>query len=363
MGRERLRAVLLAVFCVVSPPLAWAEPTVSPAPAASGIVRDRVAAERLFDEGRKLLMENKVDLACEKLEASNNADPAVGTLLNLGNCNEKRDRLATAWSDFRAALSLAVTNGDRTRAEFAQKRSEAIRLRVGTLTIVALSPEPGLVVKRDGIVVEAQAWGVPLPLDAGPHLVEATSPGKEPFSKTVTLKDGDQTTVSIEPLATMSTAAPEPLDQPTSTRPQPRADAGFWRDGRKVAAVSGFGLSAVALGIGGFLALSARGTWAKASTHCDATNHCDDTGFDLNQDARRDGNMATVFLTSGTVLAVASAVVFFLLADRAQASAPPPTRALPLPRGRGYAQASTSSSTPPNPLGGRASPDASSIAR
>ena len=55
---------------------------------------ERIAAEALFDEGKSLMIEGKLAVACEKLEQSQRIDPAVGTLLYLAECYEKSGRTA-----------------------------------------------------------------------------------------------------------------------------------------------------------------------------------------------------------------------------------------------------------------------------
>jgi hypothetical protein len=47
---------------------------------------DKAAAEALFDQGVRLMKQNSFAEACPKLEESDRIDPAVGTLLYLGEC-------------------------------------------------------------------------------------------------------------------------------------------------------------------------------------------------------------------------------------------------------------------------------------
>ena len=50
---------------------------------------DKAAAEALFDQGVRLMKQNSFSDACPKLEESERIDPAVGTLLYLGECYER----------------------------------------------------------------------------------------------------------------------------------------------------------------------------------------------------------------------------------------------------------------------------------
>src|SRR5882672_4544932 len=68
---------------------------------ADATAAEKVAAEALFDDGRKLLADGRFAPACEKFEQSEHIDPAVGTLLYLAECYEKSGRTASAWATFR----------------------------------------------------------------------------------------------------------------------------------------------------------------------------------------------------------------------------------------------------------------------
>jgi hypothetical protein len=61
-------------------------------------VPDDAAAEALFLDGRRLMDLGKIDEACAKFDASEKPSPALGTLMNLADCEEKRGRIATAWA-------------------------------------------------------------------------------------------------------------------------------------------------------------------------------------------------------------------------------------------------------------------------
>src|SRR4051794_8883317 len=81
---------LVAVACVIG--------------SVSVAIADRSKADLLFDEGRKLANDGKFKEACEKFQAAIELDPeAPGTLLNLGQCNEKLAKLGSAIGWYRKA--------------------------------------------------------------------------------------------------------------------------------------------------------------------------------------------------------------------------------------------------------------------
>ena len=69
------------------------------------------AAEALFQEGRRLIKQGRLEAGCDKLAASQQLETSIGTLLNLGDCRERLGKLASAWAAF-----------DRTRHEAARNR-------------------------------------------------------------------------------------------------------------------------------------------------------------------------------------------------------------------------------------------------
>jgi serine/threonine-protein kinase len=83
---------------------------------------DKAAAEALFDQGVRLMKQNSFNDACPKLEESERIDPAVGTLLYLGECYERVGKTASAWATFREAASLANNMNQSDRARVAGSR-------------------------------------------------------------------------------------------------------------------------------------------------------------------------------------------------------------------------------------------------
>ncbi|HEV8549476.1 MAG TPA: hypothetical protein VGQ57_10615, partial [Polyangiaceae bacterium] len=99
-------------------------------PSRADEAADRAAAEALYELGQALLEKGNVAEACPKLEASNALDPGVGTLLLLGDCQEKAGKLASAWATFKEAAALARAHDDPSRTSIAELRATALRPRL-----------------------------------------------------------------------------------------------------------------------------------------------------------------------------------------------------------------------------------------
>ena len=184
---------------------------------------DTAIAEALYRQGRSLMDEKKYDEACTKFAESQRLDPATGTLLNLASCNEARGKYATAWLQFSEALLAARRDQREDRVAFARERVAAIEPKISRLTVtVAPSAEvDGLEVRLDGAPLGSAARGVPTPLDPGPHELEASAPGKKPWTKEVVIgAEADQQTIAIPPLEDAPVVAP-PDEPGGSSGPTP----------------------------------------------------------------------------------------------------------------------------------------------
>jgi len=172
------------------------------------------AAEKLFQDGRNFMNEGKLAEACDAFRRSNELEARVGTLLNLANCEEKRGRLATAWSAFVEARALAKRSND-DRATEADKRASALAPRLPYLTIKVAHPLPDLVVRRNGIEVPAAELEHDVPLDPGAYDVEASATGYQAFKQAVELAPGARATVAI-PALVASPAGDAPAVAPAT---------------------------------------------------------------------------------------------------------------------------------------------------
>jgi hypothetical protein len=147
------------------------------------------AAQRLFDEALKLIDSGNYAEACPKLARSQELAPSGGTLLNLGDCYEKNGQTASAWISFRDAAARAATAGQKSAQAAALVRADALAPKLVHLTIT-LAPGArvsGLEIKRDGQSVSNAELGIDVPIDPGPHTIEASAPGRQPWTKDVTI--------------------------------------------------------------------------------------------------------------------------------------------------------------------------------
>ncbi|MBS2014868.1 MAG: hypothetical protein JST00_18405 [Deltaproteobacteria bacterium] len=259
------------------------------------------AAERLFQEGRTLIEQGRWAEACPKLAESLRLDPAAGTSLNLAECYERIEKLASAWVTYRKAETLARRAAQRERSAHAAARAAALEAELSTLKLTVKDRPPGLVITRDGERLGEPAWGTPAPIDGGRHLLEASAPGRKPWRADVQIPvRRGAVTITIPDLAMATEAA--------STTPAREPPSSLQRTLGWVAV----GTGAAALGVGFVFGAVAKSKYDDAELHCSPID-CDRTGVELTGDARSAASLSTVLVVAGGVVA-ATGVVLVLTA-------------------------------------------------
>jgi hypothetical protein len=273
------------------------------------------AAEALFQEGRSLAQEGRYTEACPKFAESQRLDPSTGTLIALALCHEGEGKLATAWAEFTSAEARAKHEGREDRAKLARERAAALQPRLSTLT-VDVPPEvaatPGLKVKLDGAVIGSPSFGVAVPIDGGEHRLEATATGKEPFETVVTVKgEADAARVSVQPLvnAVEPAGSPPPASRAQKTPDDESQDRPG--SGMRTAGLITAGAGVVALGVGSYLALDAKGDYEDAKNQCGSAG-CQEGPYQAGEDARSQGTTATIVLAIGGAAVATGAVLWFV---------------------------------------------------
>ncbi|MEZ4224156.1 MAG: hypothetical protein R3B13_24620 [Polyangiaceae bacterium] len=287
---------------------------------------DKAAAEALFDAAQRLMHESKFSEACAKFEQSQRIDPAIGTLLYLGDCYERSGRLASAWATFREGASMARAAGQSDRADAGEKRASLLEPRLGKL-VVEIDPATraisGLVVERGSVTLNPAVYGVSVPMDAGTHTIVASAAGYESFTTQVVVKDGEKASVKIPALSAeaSATAAPDPAPEPVPAAapptpspppsvPPPR-DTGTGDGQRTLGLVLG-GVGVAGVVVGGVFGLSAINKNDDAKAFCPRGNVCDDPkGVSLTEDAKDAALVSNIAFGVGGAALVAGAVLYF----------------------------------------------------
>jgi hypothetical protein len=320
----RPRALLQIAVAVVA-----IAPWCSPAARADAPPTERAIAERLYERGQQQLRDGKTEAACESFAESLRIDPGTGILLRLAACHEAADRLASAWVEFREALSATLREARPDRVRFASEHLAAIEPRLASIQIDVAGSAGGPVptVALDGRQLGRAAWGVAIPVDAGRHQATARFGVGDDWSTTIDIRDGEHLVVSVPatsaPPAETAPAAPPPqpahgsssnrlrarpsavVHAPPSLGPKPPIDQ------RKILGVALGGIGLVSLGVGTYFGLHAVALWGDRNRNC-PMDVCTPDGLALGSRADSAATAATWTIAGGVVALGASALVLFL---------------------------------------------------
>jgi len=299
------------------PALVLAAILAAPAAAHAQGASNQAAAQALFDEGKRLMAAGQLADACSRFAESQKLDPGAGTLLNLAACYEKNGQTASAWVSYKDAATAAEKSSRADWATRARDKAAALQPKLSTLSISvpATSQTPGLALKRDGVEVGSGEWGVPIPVDPGPHVIEANAPSKQSWTTTVQVgKARDQVAVTVPPL---EGAAPAPAPAPADTAPPPTtaatADIEPPKSGGGATRIAGITLLAAGAGgvvLGTVFGLSAKSKRDDAKAQCNADQSvCTTSGTASMSDARSAATISTIAFAAGGVALAAGAVL------------------------------------------------------
>lgn len=205
-------------------------------------------AQTLFDQGVSLTEARRYDEAIGKFEASFRLDPARGALQGWATAEERSGRLLEAVAHFRQLEKWALDANDQERASLARQRIQSIDARLPRLTleIVGATP-PGAGIEIDGVAVLPSAFGAPVPVNPGSHVVRGSTPDGWAFSQMVSVAERASSRVRVEwnrraAVSAEGTPGPAPDRRPRGTAPNTRRTVGY--------VVTGAG--AVLLGVGAY---------------------------------------------------------------------------------------------------------------
>ena len=314
-----LRRAAAAVFVLGM--LAIPAPAGAQTPTGGGDDR-AAAAEDLFQRGKALLLERKLDAACPMLLESYRLDPAGGTLQNLAVCYEEAGRWASAYARFQElrALSKSATLPRADRVKLADEHIARLTPRLSRIVLaVPADVAADASVEVDGVSYREPSWASGIVVDPGPHEIVVAAAGKLPFRTTVTIpSEGSRKEIAVPVLEDAprpeTQGSPSPAREHATVehpaRPRPRTAA-------LVVGAAGLGVL-IAGGVFGALTFTTNGA---AKDKCSATTNAGASRDDfdpvtgrcfagsptwkeanaMKDDARTFANVANVLVPVGVV--------------------------------------------------------------
>jgi hypothetical protein len=222
--------------------------------------------------------------------------------------------LASAWAEFMEVAARANTERNVAREQSARDHARALEPRLSFLTVEvepAMRSVPGLTVEQNGVLLGPAAWGTPIPIDPGRHVLRVTAPGRKPWTASVTIgAEPERKLVEVPELE--HAPFPPPKAPPPERRPEQSSDDSFVFTPLRVAGV-GFGSAALAsFGIAAFAAVRALDGKSDWKRLCERSA-CQTIESEREREAAAtSADFATLGVIAGGVLAGTGALLFVL---------------------------------------------------
>jgi len=259
-------------------------------------------ADRIFDQGRKAADRGDYPEACRLFTSSFRLDPAIGTLLNLGDCSHHQGLLQEAFDYYDAARSRMKETDDRL--PLLRERIRRLEQDGGRLALRLGGTAPSsTVVTLDGVVFDPKRAGM-VRVSKGPHVILVTAVGYRGSKYTLEVGAGETKNLDIGPGEELEVVLPG----------APPGEAETASPGRALRIT---GATALVVGVAGLWTGSIAGVVAlerKAvqSRNCNAQNVCNAEGVDAGQSGSRWTTVSIVTLASGAGVTVLGAVFLIL---------------------------------------------------
>jgi hypothetical protein len=253
-------------------------------------------ADQLFQEGVQLMKNDDCPQAISKFATSQKLDSSAATLINLGTCYAKVGRTASAWNTYHRAVDAAVGEGSDELRDQALKTLSMLAPTLTRLKVVPPRGSSALSLTLNGEPIPNDD-GLPVPLDPGLNIVEATAPGRQPWRQAIN---------AAELGATIVIEVPELSVAP---KVEMRSD---WRTAALI--VGGAGVTGIV--VGSILGLSAKVAKDESKSNC-RDGYCNAVGLDLHDDALRKARLSNYAMGFGAVFAAAGVVLWFTSPARA----------------------------------------------
>jgi hypothetical protein len=235
---------------------------------------------------------------------------------HMGLCEENVGRLAAALGDYKlAAMEAEQANAAEVGSQVAS-RLDQLRARIPKVVISRGKGAEYATISLDGVSLGSSSVGSELPVDPGPHNVEAQARGFKPYSQTIQLAEKELKKVQIvlEPAAVVGEPPPEPFVPPGEKAEEPKKSMVV------PFVIGGVGIASLAAS-GVFFILRGSAN-SKLADQCGPDGNQCPAGLESTNSAGKLYSLLAPITLGVGVVAVGTAVV--LLVTQKKAAAPPP---------------------------------------
>jgi hypothetical protein len=273
------------------------------------VLADVSAADQAFKKGRELLKAGNYAEACVQFEQSQALDPALGTLFNIAQCDERIGKLATALAAYREVIA---KDTNQTRRQTASDNAGNLQPRVPRLVVQVPPTAKHVIVTLDGKrTIDA---GEPVELDMGDYTIDVHADGMADYSTQAKIVDEGKTVTITAKLVPGKSDVLVKMDHRTVKHGEDSTVEPAPRSHRKL-----YGIAAMATGGAGLLTGVifgglASSKWSDAKAVCGGTTCTTQADADrasaLGDQARSKANLSTGLVVAGGVIAAIGVVVY-----------------------------------------------------
>lgn len=279
---------------------------------------EREGARTAANEGREAFEAGNFEQAIARFERANELIRAPTHTLYLARAHEKLGLLVLARELYREIdreqLAPDAPPPFVQAQQDARDELAALEKRIPRITVEVHGPgEDSAKVTMNDEVVPLELVGIARPVDPGTHRFRATSRDGNARPVSVTIKEGENKTITLE---LMSLNEPE---DPTPPGPETPPETSGGMHGMTVGGIASLGAGAIALGLGAYFTKREGDSQNDADTLFNACNPRVCTNEeririeDMDDEATSNGNKATLGFIAGGVF-VAGGVTLLLLA-------------------------------------------------
>jgi hypothetical protein len=195
-----MRSVLLAAWfrcTALNVLLVAGTVAIVPRSASAQDKKELSKARALFQRAIELEQAGNYTQALEQFRDVGQVRMTPQVRFHIASCEEKLGRLVTALGGYELALVDAETVGEDFKNEV-DAAVTRLRASIPKLVIQRGAGAEAAEIQLDGVALGASSVGVPVPLDPGPHSINAKAPGSLPFAQTVTIAENEQKSVDVE---------------------------------------------------------------------------------------------------------------------------------------------------------------------
>lgn len=274
-------------------------------------------AREQFREGLALEAGGNCAKALELFKAVAEIKSTPQVRMHIAQCEEKTGDYIKALGSYRLALVDAQAAKLKDVIQLANESIAALEPKIPAITIERGEGATVATIRLDQRELGATEIGTKVPINPGPHVIEATSSGKRPFRTELALSDGEKKTIEITlaPEVDTTDPGPDPTAEPTTPPPttsSPMRTAGF--------VVGGLGLAGLALG-GAFIGVR-QSTLSELESKCGADHKgCPPDANGIIARGELESNVVNGGLIAGGVVLAVGVILVIVAPSSAPAAA------------------------------------------